>query len=138
MPRHRFMPVWVLLPALAGALLFALAAPAAAQSEVCVHLQVGSGYMATISVVFDDMTIGPSGSFAVGQTQCLPLTAVPDGVPFTVIVNAVLGESAPCTPSNITRSAALPLAVSFNASGTTLNVHCDAPTAGTSATSPAR
>lgn len=123
---------------LAGALLLALAAPAATQSEACVHLQVGSGYAATMQVMFDGATIGPSDSFAIGQTQCLSLSAVGDGVPFSVQVNAILGESVVCTPSSIPRSAALPVAVTSNASGTTLNVHCDAPTAGASATSTSR
>jgi hypothetical protein len=120
--------VAVMAPAL---LLVALASPAAAQSEACVHLQVGSGYAATMTVTFDGATIGPSGSFAIGATQCLPLSAVGDGVPFTVVVNAILGESEDCNPSNLPRAADFPGSITFNASGTTLNVHCDMPTGAT-------
>ena len=119
-------------------LLLALATPAAAQNEACVHLQVGSGYAATMQVNFEGAVIGPSDSFAIGQTQCESLAAVPDGVEFSVQVNALAGNSVVCTPSNIPRSAALPVSITYNASGTTLNVHCDAPTAGTSATSTSR
>jgi hypothetical protein len=120
------------IPVMACAvLLLALASPAAAQSEACVHLQVGSGYAATMSVVFGDATIGPSDTFDIGQTQCLSLADVPDGEAFSVVVNAILGDSETCSPANIPRSAALPVAVTFNASGTTLNVHCDAPTGAT-------
>ncbi len=117
------------IPVMACAvLLIALASPAAAQSEACVHLQVGSGYAATMSVVFGDATIGPSDSFAIGQTQCLSLETVEDGEAFSVLVHALAGDTVTCTPANIPRSAALPVAITFNASGTTLNVHCDAPT----------
>ena len=120
------------IPVMACAvLLIALASPAAAQSEACVHLQVGSGYAATMSVIFGDATIGPSDTFDVGQTQCLSLADVPDGEDFSVLVNAILGDSETCTPANIPRAAALPVAITFNASGTTLNVHCDAPTGAT-------
>jgi hypothetical protein len=120
------------IPVMACAvLLIALASPAAAQSEACVHLQVGSGYAATMSVVFGDATIGPSDTFDIGQTQCLSLADVPDGEAFSVLVHADLGDTETCTPANIPRSAALPVAITFNASGTTLNVHCDAPTGAT-------
>jgi hypothetical protein len=120
------------IPVMACAvLLLALASPAAAQSEACVHLQVGSGYAATMSVVFDGATIGPSGSFAIGQTQCLSLSAVGDGVPFSVLVHALAGDTVTCTPASIPRAANFPVAITFNASGTTLNVHCDAPTGAT-------
>jgi hypothetical protein len=122
----------VAMPVMACAvLLIALASPAAAQSEACVHLQVGSGYAATMSVIFGDATIGPSDTFDVGQTQCLSLADVPDGEDFSVVVNAILGDSETCSPANIPRAAALPVAITFNASGTTLNVHRDAPTGAT-------
>ena len=128
----RFQRTVAAIPVMACAvLLIALASPAAAQSEACVFLQVGVGYAATMSVVFGDATIGPSDTFDVGQTQCLSLADVPDGEDFSVLVHAILGDTETCTPSNIPRSAALPVAITFNASGTTLNVHCDAPTGAT-------
>jgi hypothetical protein len=132
MTRHRFIPVWVLLPVLAGALLFALAAPAAAQREACVHLQVGSSYGATMSIVAEGGgTVETSPPFTVPQTVCLPLDPVADGVGFSVVVAAESGETAVCTPSNIPRAADSPVAVTYLASGTPLNVHCDAPTGAT-------
>jgi hypothetical protein len=112
-------------------LLMALVSPVAAQPEACVHLQVGSGYAATMQVNFEGGVIGPSGSFAIGQTQCLPLSALGDGIPFSVQVNAILGENVICNPPSIPHSTAFPVAITFNASGTTLNVHCDAPTGAT-------
>ena len=132
MTRHRFISVRARLPVLAGALLLALAAPAAAQSEACVHLQVGSSFTATIQAIAGDgTTSGPSGAFAPGQTQCLKLDAIGAGVAFTVSVRAISGGGAACNPSGIPRAANLPAAVTFNASGTTQDVHCVAPTAAT-------
>jgi hypothetical protein len=131
----RLKPMVAVITVMVSALLLiALAAPAAAQSEACVHLQVGSGYAATMQINFEGGVIGASPSFAVGQTQCLPLSAVADGTNYSVQVNALLGESVVCTPQNITRCALIPIAITYNASGTTLNVHCDSPTAGSSAT----
>jgi len=99
MTRHRFIRVWALLPVLAGALLLALAAPAAAQSEVCVHLQVGSSFTATMeAIAVDGTTIGPSGSFAAGHTQCLKLDSIGDSVAFTVSVQAISGGARTATP----------------------------------------
>ena len=106
-----------------------LVVPATAQTSACVHLQVGSGYAAEFTVSFAGATIGPSATFDIGQTQCLPLDAVPNGIPFNVNVHAILGDTITCTPMSIPRSASLPVSITFNASGTTLNVHCDAPTA---------
>ena len=57
---------------------------------------------------------------------------------FSVQVNADLGTSTICTPSNLPRAAAPPVSVTFMASGTVRNVHCDMPTGGTSATSTSR
>jgi hypothetical protein len=134
----RLKQMLAVIPVMACALLLiALAAPAAAQSQACVHLQVGSGYSATMQVNFDGTpprVIGPSGSFNIGGTQCLSLQDVPDGGEFSVQVNAILGDSTICTPANIPRSASSPVSVTFNASGTILFVHCDMPTGGTSAT----
>lgn len=67
MTRPRFMTGWALLPVLAGALLLALTAPAAAQQEACVHLQVGSGYAATMQVNFEGGVIGPSPRLRSGK-----------------------------------------------------------------------
>lgn len=135
----RLKPIMAAVPVLAGVvLLLALAAPAGAQSEACVHLQVGSGYSAEMSVTFEGATIGPSATFDIGQTQCLSLSAVGDGVLFSVLVHADAGDTVTCNPSNIPRSAALPVSITFNASGTTLNVHCDAPTGATRGASTSR
>jgi hypothetical protein len=112
-------------------LLMALVSPVTAQPHACVHLQVGSGYAATMQVNFEDGMLGPSDSFAIGQTQCLSLTSLADGASFSVQVNAILGETATCNPPNIVHSASFPVSITFNASGTTLNVHCDAPTGAT-------
>jgi hypothetical protein len=94
MNTRRLKQMLVAVPVMACALLLiALATPAAAQSEACVHLQVGSGYAATMQVNFENAVIGPSGSFAIGQTKCESLAAVPDGIDFSVQVNAILGEA---------------------------------------------
>jgi hypothetical protein len=137
----RRMQTMVAIPVMACAvLLIALAAPAAAQSEACVHLQVGSGYAATMQINFgsEPLQIGPTGLFFIGQTQCLSLQTVPDGVEYSVTVNAELGDSTICTPSNIPRAAGSPVSVTFNASGTIDFVHCDMPTGGTRGTSTSR
>ena len=133
----RLKPMVAVIPVMVSAfLLVALAAPAAAQPFACVHLQVGSGYAATMQINFgsEPLQIGPTGLFFIGQTQCLSLQPVPDGVDFSVQVNAELGDSTTCTPQNIPRSAGSPVSVTFNASGTIDFVHCDMPTGGTRAT----
>jgi hypothetical protein len=109
-------------------LLIALAAPAAAQSEACIHVQVGTGYTACLRVSYQDQGFGTC-PISPGNTTCVSLDGVPDGVNFTVQVQfGVEGPTVDCTPSNIPRSAALPVAVTFNASGTVKNPHCTAPT----------
>jgi hypothetical protein len=137
----RLKPMVAVIPVMVSAfLLVALAAPAAAQPFACVHLQVGSGYAATMQINYEDSTgfpglkIGPSNTFDIGQTQCLSLQFVPDDAVWSVQVNAELGDSTICTPSNIPRSPGSPITVTFMASGTVRNVHCDMPTAGSSAT----
>ncbi len=127
MIKARLPLLWTVVVGLAGALCGALATPAAAQQEACVFLQAGAGYAATMSVTFAGATIGPSGTFDVGQTRCLPLTAVGDGVPFSVQVHAILGQTGTCTPSDITRNAGSNVNVTYFATGTTLNVHCFMP-----------
>jgi hypothetical protein len=53
MTMRRRTQTMAVLPVMACAvLLLALAAPAAAQSEACVHLQVGSGYTAIMGVTY--------------------------------------------------------------------------------------
>jgi len=140
MNTRRHKQRWVAVPVMVCAvLLIALAAPAAAQSEACIHIQTGSGYSAGIQVTFgnqSESTDPLTNPITPGATQCLPLAAVPDGVEFNVAV--VLLGSLPigppfrlpfvCTPSNIPRSAALPVAITFNASGTVKDPHCTAPT----------
>jgi hypothetical protein len=142
MNTRRLQYLFTAISVMASAMvLTALTHPAAAQSEACVHLQVGSGYAATMQVNFDGTpprVIGPSDTFDIGATQCLSLADVPNGGEFSVQVNAILGESAICNPPNIPRSAASPTSVTFNASGTVDNVHCDMPTGGTRATSKSR
>src|SRR5262249_11582537 len=114
------------IPVLVGAvLLLALATPAAAQSEACVTLEVGAGYAATMSVVWEGGTIGPSNEFDIGQTACQSLQFVTDGAAVSVVVNAIAGSSVTCTPADITRSAGFTGSTTYYASGTTLNVYCD-------------
>jgi hypothetical protein len=126
MMNHRLPSLFALMIGCAGALCVALATPAAAQQQACVMLQVGSGYVAQMSIRFGSATVGPSPNFAIGQTQCLTLAQVPDGMPFTVRVRAILGETVSCAP-NIVRVANFQGNVTFFASGTTLNVHCFLP-----------
>jgi hypothetical protein len=133
----RLKPMIVVIPVIACAvLLIALAAPAAAQSAACVHLQPGSSFLATMTVrAVDGTTVGPSTSFASGHTQCLPLDTIMDGRGFTVVVQATSGGgSANCQPTNNTRAADLSASVTFNATGTPQNIFCAAPAAPAAAT----
>ena len=126
----RLKPMIVAIPVIACAvLLLALAAPAAAQSAACVHLQTGSSFIATMTVrAVDGTTVGPSTSFASGHTQCLPLATIMGR--FTVVVQATSGGgSANCQPTNNTRAANLSASVTFNATGTPQNIFCAAPAA---------
>ncbi len=102
-------------------------APASAQSAACVHLLVGAGYAAKMHVVSGTFHTDWSSSFPIGQTKCQPLDGVGDGQTFSVQVKADLGETQTCTPANIVRVAASKSSVTFQAWGTTLNVHCEEP-----------
>lgn len=133
----RLKPMIVAIPVIACAvLLLALAAPAAAQSAACVHLQTGSSFLATMQVfALGGPMIGPSASFASGHTQCLPLDTIMDGRGFTVVVRATSGGGqADCQPTNNSRAANLSASVTFNATGTPQNIHCAAPAAPTAST----
>ena len=69
-------------------LLIALAAPASAQNEACIHVQTGTPYSAGIQVTYGDQSESTNpltNPITPGATQCLPLTAVPDGVQFSVM-----------------------------------------------------
>jgi hypothetical protein len=131
----RLKPMIVAIPVIACAvLLIALAAPAAAQGSACVHLQTGSSFIATMTVMaMDGTTVGPSDSFASGHTQCLPLATIMGR--FTVVVQATSGGgSVNCQPSMIQRAAGLSASVTFNASGTPQTISCIAPAAAGAAT----
>jgi hypothetical protein len=139
MNSRRLTHLLTAIPVIASAVLpIALAAPAAAQSEACVHLQTGSGYQAVINVTFGNQreVSDLANPLTAGATQCLSLAAVPDGVDFSVQVITLgglpigppFGPGVVCTPSNIPRAAALPVAITFNASGTVKSLHCTAPT----------
>ncbi|MCF3975111.1 hypothetical protein [Paracoccus salsus] len=121
-----------LKPALAGAVLalgVAGSQPAAAQSAACVNLQVGAGYAAWMAVKFAGGFTW-SSSFPIGQTRCIPLPVdgMVDGAPYEVVVSAVLGSSkVSCTPAPGVYQSSNTNSVSYNAWGTTLNVHCEMP-----------
>lgn len=108
-------------------------ARASAQSAACVHLLVGAGYAVKMRVISGTFHTDWSGSFAIGSTKCQPLDGVGDGQPFSVEVQAILGESKICTPRDIVRVAASKSSVTFQAWGTTLNVKCEEPSVGDNA-----
>jgi hypothetical protein len=75
-----------------------------------------------------------SGSFPIGQTRCigLPVSGMVNGAPYNVVVSAVLGSSkVVCTPPPSPYSSSDTNSVSYNAWGTTFNVTCEMPGAGT-------
>lgn len=107
------------------------AKPAAAQSAACVNLLVGAGYAAWMGVKLGD-SIYWSDSFPIGQHRCvaLPVKGMVNGSPYSVVVSAVLGSSkVPCTPDPSPYSSSNTASVVYNAWGTTLNVHCEMPSA---------
>ncbi|MEY6431232.1 hypothetical protein ABC977_02290 [Thioalkalicoccus limnaeus] len=109
--------------------------PAEAQSAACVNLLVGAGYAAWMGVEFAG-TYHWSSSFPIGQHRCikLPVKDMVDGNTYRVVVSAVLGSSkVPCTPEPSPYSSSNTSSVVYNAWGTTLNVHCEMPSAETTA-----
>jgi hypothetical protein len=109
--------------------------PAEAQSAACVNLLAGAGYAAWMGVEFAG-TYHWSSSFPIGQTRCikLPVKDMVDGNTYRVVVSAVLGSSkVKCTPEPSPYSSSNKNSVVYNAWGTTLNVHCEMPSAETSA-----
>lgn len=104
-----------------------LAAPlqAYAAKDACVSLLVGAGYAAKMRIVSGQFSTEWSDSFPIGQTRCQSLDGVPIGNQYTVEVHAILGKTKSCTPS-ITHSAGEG-SITFQAWGTTLNVHCEMP-----------
>lgn len=102
------------------------AAPASAQSSVCVYLEVGAWYAAEMRVNIGDAKGDWTGSFAIGQHKCKSLDAVSDGQSYSVDVRALAGNTATCNPSNLTRDANFKLPLTFFASkGTTFSHSCD-------------
>jgi hypothetical protein len=96
-----------------------------AAEDACVSLLVGAGYAAEMRIVSGDFKTDWSGSFPIGKTKCQSLDGVPVGKKFTVEVHAILGKTESCTPS-ITHSEGEG-SITFQAWGTTLNVHCEMP-----------
>lgn len=96
-----------------------------AAEDACVSLLVGAGYAAEMRIVSGDFKTDWSKSFPIGKTRCQSLDGVPVGKKFTVEVHAILGETKSCTPS-ITHSEGEG-SITFQAWGTTLNVHCEMP-----------
>ena len=127
MRKHSLASILAVMVGLTGALCVVLVTPAAAQQEACVYLQPGAGYAAEMSVVFGGGVIGPSGTFPVGQTRCLPLRPVPDGAPYTVQVHAKLGRDIVCTPAGLVRHAAQEGNITYFATGTVFQPHCYMP-----------
>jgi hypothetical protein len=110
-------------------------APAAAQSAACVNLLAGAGYAAWMAVEFGG-TFHWTSSFPIGQHRCiaLPVKDMTDGATYRVVVSAVLGSSkVACTPEPSPFVSSNTSSVVYNAWGTTLNVHCEMPTATSSA-----
>lgn len=106
--------------------------PAHAQSSACVYLQPGAGYAAWIRVVSGSFESAWSSSFPIGQHRCVDLRPIADGAKYTVQISAVLGSSkVHCKPDNQTRVAAQSGSITYLAWGTTLNVHCEMPSAST-------
>ncbi|MCK9189807.1 hypothetical protein [Acidithiobacillus sp.] len=97
-----------------------------AADNACVSLMVGAGYAAKMRVVSGSFSTDWSNSFAIGHTECQNIKSVPDGQKYTVQVHAILGKTADCTPS-IAQSSG-PGSITWQATGTTLNVHCVMPT----------
>jgi hypothetical protein len=109
--------------------------PAAAQSAACVNLLVGAGYAAWMGVRYDGKYHW-SSSFPIGQHRCieLPVEGMSEGDTYGVVVSAVLGSSkVECTPTPSPFDPNNTNSVTYNAWGTTLNVHCAMPSATTSA-----
>lgn len=99
-----------------------------AATDACVSLLVGAGYAAKMRIKSGKFKTDWSGSFAIGKTKCQSLDGVPIGGEFTVEVSAILGETKNCTPSIVHSAGAG--SITFQAWGTTLNVKCKMPTAG--------
>jgi len=119
--RVRFVPRLIAL----GAALFALALPALAQKEACVHLKVGAGYVAKMRIVSGDFHTDWSGSFAINDTKCQSLDGVAIGNEFSVQVDAVAGKTVTCKPS--LKRASGDASVTYEAWGTTLKPKCEMP-----------
>ena len=99
------------------------APPANAQQAACVHLLVGAGYAAKMSVNGTE-----SASFEIGKTACQPLNNIPDGDTVTVYVLPLAGQKSLCT-NPITRDAKSEASVTYLANGTTLDAKCWMPEA---------
>ncbi len=99
---------------------------ASAADRACVSLLVGAGYAAEMRIVSGNFKTAWSSSFPIGKTVCQPLQGVPFGQDYTVEVKAILGETKSCAPS--VRQTQGPGSITFQAWGTTLNVHCEMPT----------
>ncbi|KDM90449.1 hypothetical protein [Photobacterium galatheae] len=110
------------------AALCTLAVPltAHAAEQACVSLLVGAGYAAKMRIVSGSFSTDWTSSYPIGKTKCQSLSEVPIGNTYTVQVKAILGKTKDCTPS-IKHSAGQG-SITFQAWGTTLNVHCEMPT----------
>jgi hypothetical protein len=111
---------------LAAGLAFA-AGPALAYNSVCVYLKVGAGYVSKFKIEYPDGTdSGWSNPIAIGQHACLDLPAnkVPVGSKFSVHEHAEAGNTVTCKPSDVVQNDS-PNPLTYFASGTTLNHHCE-------------
>jgi hypothetical protein len=108
-----------------------MASSAFAQEKVCVNLLVGAGYAAKLSVKVGSLQSPETGSFAIGQQKCIALadlapagTSINPGQPIVTTVHAIAGKHKDCTPSPISYDPKRTDNLIYNASGTTLSVHC--------------
>jgi hypothetical protein len=109
-----------------------MASSAFAQQKVCVNLMVGAGYAAWMEVQVGSLKPLTTGSFPIGQQKCVTIkdaasadVSIVPGTKIVTTIHAYLGKSKVCTPSPISYDPARTDNLIYNASGQTLNVHCE-------------
>jgi hypothetical protein len=115
----------------------ALSPAAFGQQQACVSLLVGAGYAAQMQVCqgtpggTGNLCGDWTGTFPIGQTQCLPLTMAV-GQQFFVNMHAWWGNTIVCSPAPTTRSD-FSGNITYQAWGTTLGPSCQMPSSSESA-----
>ncbi|AOY78545.1 hypothetical protein BJP36_00255 [Moorena producens JHB] len=117
----------VLKAAMASVIVFALATPPAlAQAKSCVSLLDGAGYAAKMAVVSQEGDSDGTGSFPIGQTQCINLddSSVQNGQVLNRSIHALAGESKTCEPQFVAGDTRNANGFVYQAWGKTLHVKC--------------